>query len=131
MHDPSPTLVPDVRSSTVVTHLIVNGTAHYLVFHQIASVWDKNIEQIGDPFKAIPDNARPHTDPNTGDAVNILLLGSDSRVSAGDHAQWAVGARPSARSRARSRPGPTTWTARPRSPTCGSGTTCRVATSTG
>jgi LCP family protein required for cell wall assembly len=64
----------------------------YLVLNRVTSGWDENIERIGDPFKSIPDSSRPQTDPNAGDAVNILMLGSDSRVSAGDPTQWAVGA---------------------------------------
>ena len=64
----------------------------FLVLNRVASGWDENIERIGDPFKSIPDGTRPQTDPNAGDAVNILMLGSDSRVSAGDPTQWAVGA---------------------------------------
>jgi LCP family protein required for cell wall assembly len=75
---------------TAVIVLFVAGGL--LVVRQVTSAWDKNIERMGDPFKGIPSTARPQTDPNAGDAVNILLLGSDSRVSAGDPTQWAVGA---------------------------------------
>lgn len=64
----------------------------YLVLQRVASGWDQNIERLGDPFKGIPTDTRPLTDPNAGNAVNILLLGSDSRVSAGDPTQWAAGA---------------------------------------
>jgi LCP family protein required for cell wall assembly len=64
----------------------------YLAFKQVTSGWNKNIERLGDPFKGIPTDTRPLTDPNAGNSVNILMLGSDSRVSAGDPTQWAVGA---------------------------------------
>lgn len=74
------------------TVLLLFAGGGYLVVHRVTSAWDKNIERIADPFKAIPEDVRPQTDPNAGDAVNILLLGSDSRVSAGDPAQWATGA---------------------------------------
>lgn len=64
----------------------------YFAYKRVTAGWDKNIERLGDPFKGIPTDTRPLTDPNAGDAVNILLLGSDSRVSAGDPSQWAAGA---------------------------------------
>jgi LCP family protein required for cell wall assembly len=76
----------------LATVLLLFTGGGYLVVHRVTSTWDQNIERIEDPFKAIPDDVRPQTDPNAGDAVNILLLGSDSRVSAGDPAQWATGA---------------------------------------
>jgi LCP family protein required for cell wall assembly len=74
----------------VVIALFVGGG--YFAYEQITAGWNKNIERLGDPFKDIPTDTRPLTDPNAGDAVNILMLGSDSRVSAGDPTQWAVGA---------------------------------------
>jgi len=58
-----------------------------------------NIERIGDPFAGLP--TRPAvptpaaTDSSASDKakpVNILMVGSDSRISAGDPAQWAAGA---------------------------------------
>ena len=54
---------------------------------------NSNIERIGDPFAALP--SRPAVVPpttGTTSAVNILLLGSDSRISAGDPNQWTYGA---------------------------------------
>ena len=51
---------------------------------------DRNIERFGDPFAAIPAASRPAAAP--AGAMNILLLGSDSRVSAGDPSQWTAGA---------------------------------------
>ncbi|NLT53513.1 MAG: LCP family protein [Actinomycetales bacterium] len=51
---------------------------------------DANIERFGDPFAAIPEAERPA--PASGGAVNVLLLGSDSRISAGDPNQWQAGA---------------------------------------
>lgn len=48
---------------------------------------------LDDPFAALPTRA-PTVEP-TDDAhapVNILMLGSDSRISAGDPAQWEYGA---------------------------------------
>jgi LCP family protein required for cell wall assembly len=52
--------------------------------------YDHNIERFGDPFVTIPDAARPKT--VVAGAMNILLLGSDSRISAGDPGAWSVGA---------------------------------------
>jgi len=54
------------------------------------------IERLGDPFAALPE--RPVSTPRTVDGsavpppVNILVLGSDSRISAGDPTRWAAGA---------------------------------------
>lgn len=53
------------------------------------------IEYLEDPFSSITD--RPETPDGEGeeaaaDAVNILVLGSDSRISAGDPDQWEFGA---------------------------------------
>lgn len=58
-----------------------------------------SIEWLDDPFEALP--TRPPvvtpTPPSDGSAVvgppvNILFLGSDSRISAGDPTQWEAGA---------------------------------------
>ncbi|WP_345040136.1 LCP family protein [Georgenia daeguensis] len=62
---------------------------------------EAGIERIGDPFTEIAD--RPVSTPRTvveadGAAVtlpppvNILILGSDSRISAGDPSSWTAGA---------------------------------------
>ncbi|WP_263119073.1 LCP family protein [Cellulomonas sp. RIT-PI-Y] len=54
------------------------------------------VEKIDDPFAALP--SRPATSATAAPAddadapMNILLLGSDSRISAGDPSQWEVGA---------------------------------------
>ncbi len=49
-------------------------------------------ERIDDPFAALPTRP-PALEPEDGRApVNILMLGSDSRVSAGDPSQWSYGA---------------------------------------
>ena len=41
---------------------------------------DKNIDRIGNPFQALPEKARPK--PAPPGATNILMLGSDRRISA-------------------------------------------------
>ncbi|MGO1561312.1 cell envelope-related transcriptional attenuator [Actinomycetales bacterium JB111] len=49
------------------------------------------LERIPDPFESLTD--RPaHDEGSGGTPVNILVLGSDSRISAGDPSQWQVGA---------------------------------------
>ncbi|WP_369371468.1 LCP family protein [Promicromonospora sp. Populi] len=55
---------------------------------------DENIERIEDPFAGIDPATRPTPPPAAGpDApVNILMLGSDSRISAGDPEAWEFGA---------------------------------------
>jgi LCP family protein required for cell wall assembly len=52
--------------------------------------YDKNIERFGDPFTTLPTQSRPRA--GAAGAMNILLLGSDSRISAGDPASWVRGA---------------------------------------
>ncbi|HEY8718704.1 LCP family protein [Pengzhenrongella sp.] len=63
----------------------------------ITSRLNGNIERIGDPFEALPNRpAVPTSAPDAiadspGKPLNILVVGSDSRVSAGDPSQWAKG----------------------------------------
>ncbi|PUB32380.1 LytR family transcriptional attenuator [Promicromonospora sp. AC04] len=55
---------------------------------------DENIERIDDPFAEIDPSTRPSAPPVEGSTapVNILMLGSDSRISAGDPNAWEAGA---------------------------------------
>lgn len=39
------------------------------------------VEHLGDPFEEIPATARATADPVAGEAVNILVIGSDSRAA--------------------------------------------------
>ena len=51
------------------------------------------IETIDDPFSAISTRApQQSVGANQKPATNILVLGSDSRISAGDPSQWEAGA---------------------------------------
>jgi LCP family protein required for cell wall assembly len=53
------------------------------------------VEKIDDPFAALPSRPAPApaaTEDGVDAAMNILLLGSDSRISAGDPSQWSAGA---------------------------------------
>ena len=67
-----------------------------IAFFVLQSRLDASIERIEDPFAALGEN-RPAPaedtdgDDDTADPVNILVLGSDSRISAGDPNQWQVG----------------------------------------
>jgi LCP family protein required for cell wall assembly len=60
-----------------------------LVRHQL-SVYNSNIQRFGDPFTKLAASARPPVAANH--SMNLLLLGSDSRISAGDPSQWVAGA---------------------------------------
>ncbi len=61
----------------------VVGTGAYLA-HRL----DSNIERVADPFAPLPSRA-PESDST---ATNILLVGSDSRISDGDPSVWRPGA---------------------------------------
>jgi LCP family protein required for cell wall assembly len=50
--------------------------------------YNNNVERIGDPFEPLDEGDRPKAAP---DAMNILMLGSDSRISA-DPGAWIQGA---------------------------------------
>lgn len=57
---------------------------------------DSNMERIGDPFEALPTRP-PLPEAQAAEVpdnrpLNILVLGSDSRISAGDPTQWQRGA---------------------------------------
>src|SRR4051794_11924092 len=69
--------------------LVLGGAAVSGAFY-LQHKYDQNIDRFGDPFAGIPAASRPKAAP--ANVQNILLLGSDSRVSAGDPSAWAVGA---------------------------------------
>ena len=72
--------------------LVVGGGA--AAFFGIRASLDANIERIDDPFAGIDPETRPAPAPAEGTTapVNILMLGSDSRISAGDPSAWEYGA---------------------------------------
>jgi LCP family protein required for cell wall assembly len=81
----------------VVVLTVVIGVVAALVLVADLTVrqrYDANIERFEDPFQAIPEDTRPSrpVEADGGVAMNFLLLGSDSRISAGDASQWEVGA---------------------------------------
>ena len=81
---------PFVLAALVVVALALAGGAWFTVRQTVAG-YDRNIERFGDPFAQIPTTERPASTARTG-ALNVLLLGSDSRISAGDPKQWSAGA---------------------------------------
>ncbi|MHA7133479.1 LCP family protein [Oerskovia turbata] len=76
---------------TLVAVVCLGGLAAVVAFRQNL---DQNIEKLADPFEGLQNRPAPaQPDPETPDeAVNILVLGSDSRISAGDPSQWQAGA---------------------------------------
>ncbi len=50
------------------------------------------VETLDDPFAALPTRPPVTASPSERAPVNILMLGSDSRISAGDPSQWSYGA---------------------------------------
>src|SRR5450756_300544 len=70
--------------------LVAGGAVGVLV---LQNRLNGNIERIGDPFAELPTRpAVPSPAAGEAKAVNTLMVGSDSRISAGDPAQWAAGA---------------------------------------
>ena len=68
---------------------LATGGVALWVRHSLSS----NLETIGDPFSAIPTRAPEQQVPDGQEAAtNILVLGTDSRTSAGDPSQWEAGA---------------------------------------
>ncbi len=81
---------PFVVAGLVVVLLALGGGS-VLAFRQTVAGYDRKIERFGDPFTQIPAKERPAR-ASSAAALNVLLLGSDSRISAGDPKQWAAGA---------------------------------------
>jgi LCP family protein required for cell wall assembly len=81
---------PFVLAALAVLALALAGGAWFTVRQAVVS-YDHNIERFADPFTQLPADQRPASTAHTG-TLNVLLLGSDSRISAGDPAPWSVGA---------------------------------------
>jgi anionic cell wall polymer biosynthesis LytR-Cps2A-Psr (LCP) family protein len=64
----------------------VLGVALLLTRH-----YDSNVERFGDPFAPLESADRP-AKPKAAKSLTFLVLGSDSRISAGDPGAWRVGA---------------------------------------
>ncbi len=56
---------------------------------------DSRVERFDSPFEGLedrPDNSQEDEgESDDGEPINLLILGSDSRISAGDPTQWEVG----------------------------------------
>lgn len=78
----------------VVVVLVVVAAAvaggGWLVLHRATTSWSRQVTRVDVGIPA--ERVRPAVDPVAGKALNVLVLGSDSRVSAGDPRQWAAGA---------------------------------------
>jgi LCP family protein required for cell wall assembly len=78
----------------ILSALVLVSTSGAVAYLSFRTALDENIERIDDPFAAIDPKTRPAPAPAKGttDPVNILMLGSDSRISAGDATAWEFGA---------------------------------------
>lgn len=82
-----------------LTILLVLGGAAFGTFWWMQRSLSENVESLGDPFEELTDRPTSASelgdDADTSDSdlpMNILVLGSDSRISAGDPSQWEAGA---------------------------------------
>lgn len=83
--------------AVVILAVLIGGGAGALWWMQRSIMG--NVESLGDPFEGLtnrPEPAAPATNEEgeeTGDQpMNVLVMGSDSRISAGDPTQWTYGA---------------------------------------
>lgn len=73
--------------------LAVLGVGALGGYFALQGLLGRELETLEDPFEALPTRAPTVEPTEDGYApVNVLLLGSDSRISAGDPTQWAYGA---------------------------------------
>lgn len=75
--------------------LVVGAAGVFVVTTVVRNNLDNNVERIADPFAELPTRppeTTPEGTPVSETAMNILVLGSDSRISAGDPSQWEQGA---------------------------------------
>src|SRR5690606_13883325 len=85
-----------VGLAVVAGALVLVVGAGALAWAGYTSALDRKIERIEVPVAALDEADRPDPAPAPaqGEAapLNILALGSDSRISAGDPSQWEFGA---------------------------------------
>ncbi|MCL2849673.1 MAG: LCP family protein [Micrococcales bacterium] len=70
--------------------VLVGGAAG--VFKGVQHWLSSNIEHIGNPFADLDDRPDPAPKVDGKSPMNLLVLGSDSRISAGDPSKWQAGA---------------------------------------
>jgi LCP family protein required for cell wall assembly len=81
-------------ASVVAGALVLVTVSGAMAYFGFRIALDENIERIEDPFAALDPSTRPNQGPAKGSTapMNILMLGSDSRISAGDPEAWEFGA---------------------------------------
>jgi LCP family protein required for cell wall assembly len=72
--------------------LLVVAAGGAIAVWKLQSNLDHKISRFGDPFAQLPATTRPPKAAGPASAMNLLVFGSDSRISAGNPAQWAAGA---------------------------------------
>jgi LCP family protein required for cell wall assembly len=68
------------------------GSVLGVVAWRLQNSIDHKISRFGDPFRNLPDAARPTKATGSTAPLDLLVFGSDSRISAGDPSQWEAGA---------------------------------------
>jgi anionic cell wall polymer biosynthesis LytR-Cps2A-Psr (LCP) family protein len=81
-----------VRGRTLLIALGVVVTVGLAVPVLLTRHYDNNVERFGDPFAGLESKERPVKPKKSAQSLNFLVLGSDSRISAGDPSQWMAGA---------------------------------------
>ncbi|MFI6427331.1 LCP family protein [Promicromonospora sp. NPDC050880] len=99
--EPAPGVRPSERrprgkgfvAALVAGALVLVGASGATAWFGYRISLDEKIERIDDPFAGLDEADRPAPAPQGAPApVNILVLGSDSRISAGDPSAWEFGA---------------------------------------
>src|SRR4051794_29591469 len=96
-----PAVTPDPRShrrrrlrvlAGCLVLVVVAAGAGWLAVRHAVDGYDRNIQRFGDPFGGIPETQRAAPEAAATGVMNVLLLGSDSRIDAGNPQQWSYGA---------------------------------------
>jgi anionic cell wall polymer biosynthesis LytR-Cps2A-Psr (LCP) family protein len=80
------------RRAWVLGFLGVMVTSVLAVAVLLTNHYDGNVERFGDPFAPLEAADRPAKAVTAAKSMTFLVLGSDSRISAGDPAAWRAGA---------------------------------------
>lgn len=81
-------------AAVIASALVLVSASGAMAYYGTRIALDENMERIADPFVELDGETRPDPAPVQGPnkSVNILMLGSDSRISAGDPDAWEFGA---------------------------------------